>query len=158
MAVRRRRTQLPPSPQRQEYHEGTQAIRDSGWMTGAGAAVGGTIGGIGGAIAGGFAGAAPTGGVGAVPGAIMGGLAGAGAGASLGASAGSAFAGMDIADYERGQADLDREYATKLMDMDLKMEQDARDYANRMSTLAGVTMSGLPQPRPAGYKWGNFRS
>tara|TARA_R110000824_G_scaffold44207_14_gene128768 strand:- start:2222 stop:2674 length:453 start_codon:yes stop_codon:yes gene_type:complete len=147
MAIRKRETPVPPAPQRSYASGQQQASSDANddiafWTL---------VGGIGGAAVGAGAGFA----VGGPGGALAGGLGGWGVGSSAGNMISSSFAADAQADYAVAQQELDSDRMVTAMHADLEMEQEARDFARRMSSLNGIS-ANTPDVNKSGYKWGGY--
>ena len=98
-------------------------------------------------------------GIGGVTGGPAGAVAGAVGGWQLGGMAAGSIAGSYAADaqadYAVAQQELDSDRMAQAMYADLEMEHEAREFARRMSSLAGVS-AHTPDVNKAGYKWGGY--
>jgi len=147
MAIRKRENPVPPAPQRVyatgERQASSDANDDIGFWTlvgnFGGAAVGATVGGI----------------VGGPAGALAGGLGGWSVGGEFAGNMAGSYAADAQADYAVAQAELDSDRMVTAMHADLEMEQEARDFARRMSTLNGIS-ANTPNVNKSGYKWGGY--
>ena len=147
MAVRKRESKTPPAPQRQYATGQQQAAVDANDDVGFWGLMGNVAGLAVGATAGGLAGGPG--------GAIAGGLGGWHVGGEFASGLASSYAADAQADYAVAQQNLDSDRMVAAMQQDLEMEQEARDFARRMSAMAGVAQN-TPGMNKAGYKWGGY--
>jgi len=147
MAIRKRKTKIPPAPERRYAQEAADNAANRASAPG----VGGGVGAAGGAGIGAAVGTLITPGIGTAIGAGI----GATAGYLAGSSFGSSFSDEANARFAMEQGALDAQADREALMIDMEMEAASRDYAMRMSALEGISQN-TTKNNAQGYKWGGY--